>query len=226
MTHNKHSISTANPLEKENEIWAFCYLNNDEDTKNRCTLTQQELIIQRNGKDFRVPNNELKAVSLGRSKHLLFIILGGVIAPLSLLGIYENVFSTSLLLILFVLSIGLFYHGINGSEAIILKTKKFEEIIPIEKVYRSLADFVGFVQMVLPQLRTNSSYIVFYAERISEDPSEYQLFAPEEVYKNEHNKGIMVDFLKLNHSVYAKHTKEKSGLFVSKINNDSILKRE
>jgi len=225
MSHKNQSISTANPLEKENEVWAICYLNNDEDTENRCILTQQELLIYRNAKEFRIQTSDLISISIGRSKHLFFVILGGILAPLSLLGIYENILSTNLLLILSVLALGLFYHGITGSEAVILKSGKFEEIIPLEKAYSSLADFVGFVQMVLPQLHRNPNTILFYARKISENPSEYQLFAPEAIDKDDIKHGIIVDFLKLTNSVYVKHGEQKSGLFISKINKESILKQ-
>jgi hypothetical protein len=114
------SISISNPLEKGNEIWATCNIYGSEDTKNHIILTTKKLVITTNSSTYSYPVNTIQSISTGRKKYLLPIILGGIAGPLSLLGLYENIYPATFLMILFFASIFLIYYGIIGSAALII----------------------------------------------------------------------------------------------------------
>ncbi len=223
MTKKALSTSTANPLVKENEVLAICYFNSDDDDQNRCILTKEELIIYRNSKEFRVMNSDLTSLSIGKSKHLFYVIIGGIIAPLSLLAIYDHLFSTSLLLIIALSAIGLFYYGLSGTDALLIKNKKNDYLIQLDNVNEGLSNFMIFVNAIAPQL--NNPLVVYYAIRTKE--LKYQLFTPEEFNKTDPpDDFVIIDFLKLKKEITIKPVSNGFGLFVSEINEDSIIKQE
>ncbi len=163
MDNSKSSISISNPLEKENEIWAICPIYESEDTENQIILTSKNLVITTNSNTYSFPVNIINSLETGRKKYLLPIIIGGIASPLSILGLQENIYSSTFLIVLLFTSVFLIYYGVMGAPVIIVKTRGTEEFIFLKEIKNQLKEFIWFSNSLIPQIGKKDGKFILYA---------------------------------------------------------------
>lgn len=158
------SISISNPLEKVNKIWATCNIYGSEDKKNHIILTIKKLVVTTYSRTYSFPVNTIQSISTGRKKYLLPLILGGIAGPLSLLGLYENIYPATFLMFLFFGSIFLIYYGIIGSAVLIIYSAGTEQFIFLKEISSPLTEFIRFANILIPQFgRIDGKFYLYTA---------------------------------------------------------------
>jgi hypothetical protein len=224
MSQKSQSISTSNPLEKPNEVLAMCDLDEQGKDQNSLFLTVDNFIVVRNNSRIDFTINELNTVSITKVKLLFYVIVGGIIAPMSLLAISERLLETSLLLITFIAAMGILLYGLNGSFALKVFTKSHTQVIPLTTSLPSSAihNFVNFLNYVVHQLQAGNDTVLFYAVRNSVD-GPFQLQPVVKGAGTGYNEIIKINLLKLTTSVELNATNDHLGMTVPYVNKQAIL---
>lgn len=218
MSSKNPSISISNPFEKVNDEIAVCYLTDpaESDKKIAITKTDIRIIMQTSRHDFK--HEEIRGIQLVHSRLLFYVITGGIAVPLSLLGIFEQVMSTGLLLMICLAGLGMLYHGLNGSPGIRIWMKNFFQTIPLSSITPTdhLIPFLSFYSNIRSVLNEDLNQLIVYATRTSEG---YVMHLSPET----HEDGFRVDLLKVIHPVsFAIHGGD-SILFSERLNASAIL---
>ncbi len=148
------------------KIKAFCYLGKSDDDQNKILLGDHELIIIQKGKSHQFELNLIKEINFNDRKLLLPLVTGGILAPLSFVGIIENTFSAWLLLILFFVGLISFYYGWRGITALTINIFFNEQDFPLHQISQNLKVFVDFINPLLPankDLKKKESMIYHFA---------------------------------------------------------------
>jgi uncharacterized protein (DUF952 family) len=131
-------------LEKGEEIEAFCYLEKANDENNKCYLTNQNLIVIKNGKIHAFPNENIVEISFHHRKLLFLIILGGILVPLTFLLIFRIQYQSWIILLLLFIGILTLYFGYAGRLALTVTTILKEYNIFINEITPNLKAFTDF----------------------------------------------------------------------------------
>jgi hypothetical protein len=224
MTQKSQSISTSNPLEKPNDTLAICALDDDKKDQNSLYLTADNFIVIRNNSRIDFTINELNVVRITKVKLLFYVIVGGIIAPMSLLAISERLLETSLLLIIFIAAMGILLYGLNGSFALKVFAKSHTQVIPLTTTLPNDAihNFVNFVNYVVPQLQMGKDTVQFYAVRNSVDDP-YQLQPAMQGAGTGFQEIVKINLLKLTTSVELQVAGDHVGMVIPYINKQAIL---
>ena len=78
------------------------------------------------------------------------MVAGGILAPLSFIGIMENAFNPWLLLIIFFAGLISFYYGWRGITALTINIFFNEQDFPLLHISQNLRAFVDFINPLLP----------------------------------------------------------------------------
>ena len=90
---------------------AVCYLYRADDERNRCWLTAKHLLVTAKGKKHVFELSHIKRVALEQRRAWFPLIVGGIIAPLSLIALLLNLYNPWLVLYIFLPSLLLMYWG-------------------------------------------------------------------------------------------------------------------
>jgi len=132
------------------QIKAFCYLGKSDDAQNKILLGDHELIIIQKGKSHQFELNLIKEINFNDRKLLLPLVAGGILAPLSFIGIIENSLDPWLLLIIFFVGLISFYYGWRGITTITIDIFFNEQDFPLHQISQNLRVFVDFINSLLP----------------------------------------------------------------------------
>ena len=100
----------SDPLALERPL-AVCYLHRQGDEDNRCLLTPRQLIVVSRGKVYRFERKRIKRLAFEERRAWLPLIVGGIVAPFSLLAILLNLYNSWTMMLLFLPSLLLLYLG-------------------------------------------------------------------------------------------------------------------
>lgn len=139
---------------------AKCYLYNEGDEKNRSLLFEESLIfyIKNSKKEF--PVKQILEIEFKIKRLLAPLIIGGVVAPLSLVALYQYLFNPWLLMILFFSGVLLFYYGWSGMPSVSVSTTYGEYNILVHTVSDNLKTYIKFVNDNLP-LKNKEGFLLY-----------------------------------------------------------------
>ncbi|MEM6524911.1 MAG: hypothetical protein AAF693_13995 [Bacteroidota bacterium] len=125
-------------------VIAQCFLEDRSKNKN-CYLSYEKLIVVISGRISKFELADITQLSFKRKLLLLPLVSGGVLAPFSLIAIFNDVLSLWLLLIMFMSGLLLAYYGLEGRNTLSITTKVKEYDYFIDTPSRNLKAFLGFV---------------------------------------------------------------------------------
>lgn len=217
-------------------------MGNEGDAENKCTLSRNELKITRKARLFSFPVSQIKAVSLENKKLLLPVIVGGILSPLMLLAIYENMFSPIILLLLFFTGLFMLYYGWSGAMALIILTTDRVHHIFLSNDTEHLTRFITFSNALIKSFNEITGEFYFYILQSNkkhqnnsdflEDRAEYILYTRKEILDHTIS-GFADDIvlltiapLKLSNLVKLKKISDKVRFVTKSVNKSCILKSQ
>ncbi|MFP4090307.1 MAG: DUF952 domain-containing protein [Cyclobacteriaceae bacterium] len=131
------------------ETIALAYLRRAGDQKNKCMLTSERLMLVYKGHFYSFDRPHIKAIYFSRRRLLLPLVSGGIIAPLSLLAIFLNLYNLLPLLFIFFIGLLLFYLGVQQHPVLTVKDSVKEHDFFLEEITPNLKAFVSFARQVI-----------------------------------------------------------------------------
>lgn len=153
-------------------VQALCYLSQEGDIKNRAFLTDQSVIFSRKGRIYRYERGAIKSVSLRQRIFLMPIIAGGIMTPLAIVALINDMGNLWILLIMILTGMFLLYYGIVGGPAITITT--------------SVKEYDIFLSFISPQVRSFVRYINW--QLLSQDDNLY-MEVSQEMWKRIQQQG-------------------------------------
>ncbi len=123
---------------------AFCYLERADDAKNRCLLTQQQLVVIYRGKTHAFALDQVKTINFSQRRWLLPLLSGGIVAPFMLIAIFLNLYDPWPLFVVFVLASLAFYIGWSLHPALTIRDSTKDHDFFLHDISSNLRAFVGF----------------------------------------------------------------------------------
>ena len=169
-------------LEEGEKVLALCYLHAVNDEFNKCLLTNERLIVVYGEKYHYFQLDHVTNITFQIRRSMAPLLMGGIVAPLSLLAIFKNVFDPWLVMIVFFLSLYSFYFGWLGHTALSVEEgKTFHDFI-LKSTSSNLRAFVEFTLKFIRKNRLGSSDEGLFIYHIAKETDwEAQKNAP--VYK-------------------------------------------
>jgi hypothetical protein len=132
------------------KVKANVYLLKDGDKQNMAMITDEALMIVRDGKKALFQLNIITKVDIANKKMLLPLILGGVLVPFSFLWYFTNMMHPVFHLVAILTGIFLFHAGWNGKAALIVQLAgKEERLIYIPSLSMHVRAFIEYVNECL-----------------------------------------------------------------------------
>ncbi len=185
----------------DDSIIAFCYLENEGDEQNKCLLSETALHIKQKGITSSLLLGWIQQVSFKRKKYLLPIVLGGIIAPLAGLGLFQYYLNPWLMMGIMLIAILAIYYGYEGGVALCIETPVKEYDFFVATVSPNLKAFAAFVQQKIKGIDIKY-YIKLGMEDIAELQQNGHLKLPEaglRVYlQNEINSSELQNYFEMN----------------------------
>lgn len=138
---------------------AKCPLKEVSDQSNYLYLTDKNLIVRINNRQFIYNIDNLISLNWTTKKLLFPIVSGGFIASLSVIAYMNGILHPWLLLFLFISGILLFYYGFAGVPALVLNFSNSQEHYLIKNSTLYLERFVDFVNQYLKQKKIPEYYL-------------------------------------------------------------------
>ncbi len=139
-------------LSTEEEIIAKCYVGSDGDERNVCYLSKTSLHLNINNHLSSFFVQWISDISLKRKKYLMPIVIGGIVAPLAALGLFQYYLNPWLMMGILLVSLLSIYYGYEGGLALCVVT-------PIKEY-----DF--FIKTATPNLK---AFLAYSKQAINED---------------------------------------------------------
>ena len=124
---------------------ASCYLQKAGDENNACYLSETRLFIRRSGKLDSFLLEDIKKIDFQDKLMMFPMILGGIISPLSLIALFNDVFSPWLTMGSFIGGLFLLYYGYEGGNTLTVTTNVKEFDFFIKSSTKNLKSFISFV---------------------------------------------------------------------------------
>ncbi len=143
---------------------AVCYLQQANDEQNKCLLTEHELVVYYRGKVVNYPLANIKQLTF-RFKRLIFpLLLGGIIAPFSLMGMFTQFsYGAGWLLATFMVGLLVFHYGWRGKNTFTITLPHGEEHFFINTITQNMLAFSRYVNTSLSQHDPRESMIYHIA---------------------------------------------------------------
>jgi uncharacterized protein (DUF952 family) len=135
---------------KGEEIKAFCYIYKDKEEKNKCLLTDQHLVILLKNTENSFPLNQIVNIQLENRYSMFPLIAGGIVLPLSLVAIFNNLYDPWILIYLMIIGGLSFYMGWLGHPVISIISKgSINDTLHLKNISESLRTFINFTNEVV-----------------------------------------------------------------------------
>lgn len=126
-------------------IIAQCYLQKGADNANVCYLSEQKLFVKQFNRMHVFPLESILAIEF-KHKLLLFpLIIGGIMSPLSLIALFNEILNTWLMMGAFVGGLLILYYGVEGSNTMTVVTSIKEFDFFLRAPSKNLKAFISFV---------------------------------------------------------------------------------
>lgn len=133
------------------ETIAIAYLWQAEDQENKCVLTSQRLMVFYRGQLSSFERHHIKALDFNKRRLLLPLVSGGIMAPLSLLTIFLNLYNPWPLMFILFLGMTLFYLGWQQHPVLTVTDSVKEHDFFLKEISPNLRAFVNFARSLIFQ---------------------------------------------------------------------------
>lgn len=140
------------------ETIAIAYLQQAEDKENKCMLTSERLMVVYRGNLNSFDRHHIKALGFHTRRLLLPLVSGGIMAPLSLLAIFLNLYNPWPLMFILFLGMALFYLGWQQHPVLTVTDTVKEHDFFLKEISPNLKAFVSFASQLIFQ----GSSLIFY----------------------------------------------------------------
>lgn len=128
------------------KLKATVFLLTEGDKKNMAMISDEHLMVLRNGRKHLFQFMKIMEVSAEIKKFLLPLLLGGIFTPFALLSYFTNMFHPMVHLIATLLGLLLFYIGWNGRAVLIIRLNgNVEELVFLPGISNNLMAFIDFL---------------------------------------------------------------------------------
>lgn len=135
----------------ESEITrAFCYLGALHDERNKAMLTDSHLLVIQKGKMERHELLQIKDLSFGHRKAMLFLLAGGIAVPLTAVAFYKDFLDPLPTLLLLFFGFFSMYSGWMGYEVLTIQHFTHDRDYHLPSISKNLRAFVEFCRKHLP----------------------------------------------------------------------------
>jgi hypothetical protein len=133
----------------EENIIAKCYIDKEGDENNVCFLSDTSLHLIVKGRTSSFFVQWVLDISFKRKKYLLPIILGGIIAPLAALGLFQYYLNPWIMMSFLIISSMSIYYGFEGGLALCITTPIKEYDFFIKKATPNLKAFMSYARRTI-----------------------------------------------------------------------------
>lgn len=134
---------------EDEPIIAQCPL--EKGSRKVCYLSFQKLILDINGRIYSYELNQIVRLSFQQKLLLLPLIFGGILAPLSLIALINDLLDTWTMLISFMVGSLLIYYGLEGRKTFSILTQVKEYDFFVNTVSKNIKAFILFVEKIKHQ---------------------------------------------------------------------------
>lgn len=129
-----------------NKLKAKVYLLTDGDRSNMAMVTDEKLMLVRNGKKRIFSLAKVTGLILGNKKQLFPLIIGGIVAPFAFLSYFTNMFHPFFHLVFTLMGLFLFYIGVTGRAAlVVMMSKGDEDFVYLPSISNNLLAFTDYI---------------------------------------------------------------------------------
>lgn len=164
-------------------VIAQCPLEPGQKDKN-CYLSYERLIIATSWRKNRFNLNEIIELSFKHKLLLLPLVVGGILAPFSLIAIFNDVINLWLMLILFMSGSLLIYYGFEGRNTLSITTTLKEYDYFINTPSQNLKAFLKFVMKIRDQKGEPRYYLAIASEIDNNTGSVFNFEKEVELFEN------------------------------------------
>lgn len=147
---------------RESRLLAIAYLKRSGDEKQKAVLYDDRLVFISGERRMNFDLDQVTGLTLGRRRLLLPLILGGILLPLFLVGLFTTPFRPHYFLILLFPASLLLYLGWEGQQVLTVLQRGKEYDLPLGNAGYSLKAFVGFVNSFIRSLNPGKKKERFY----------------------------------------------------------------
>ncbi|HNP19330.1 MAG TPA: hypothetical protein PKL31_12905 [Fulvivirga sp.] len=144
-------------LSIEEDIIAKCYVDRDGDEKNVCYLSKTSLHLNINNRLSSFFVQWITDITLKRKKYLMPIVIGGIVAPLAALGLFQYYLNPWLMMGILLIALLSIYYGYEGGLALCIVTPIKEYDFFIKTATPNLKAFLAYTKQAI-----NEDSIKFY----------------------------------------------------------------
>ena len=157
-------MTTSDPVK------AFCYLEHSNDEKNKISLTGNHLVINYRNKteDYELP--QVKDITFGHRKIMLYLLSGGICVPFTAVAYYRYFLDPWPTLFLLFGGIFAIYLGWRGYQVLTIHLFGFSRDYRLNGVSINIQAFVDFALKMLPMnlpLASASERMIYHITDIS-----------------------------------------------------------
>ena len=147
---------------RESRLLAIAYLKRSGDEKHKAVLYDDRLVLVSSERRMNFDLDQVNGLTLGRRKLLLPLILGGILLPLLLVGLFTAPVRPHYFLILLFPASLLLYLGWEGQQVLTVLQHGKEIDLPLGSSGYSLKAFVGFVNSFIRSMKPGKKRERFY----------------------------------------------------------------
>lgn len=147
---------------RESRLLAIAYLKGSGDEKHKAVLYDNRLVLVSRERRMNFDLDEVNGLTLGRRRLLLPLILGGILLPLVLVGLFTAPVRPHYFLFLLFPASLLLYLGWEGQQVLTVLQRGKEIDVPLGSTGYSLKAFVGFVNSFIRSLKPGKKKERFY----------------------------------------------------------------
>lgn len=210
---------------------SYCHLRPEGGNKYICLLTNKTLIVGIKGKDTIFPLADVNRVAIKRKVLLFHSIVGGILMPFCLLGVFSGMGDLWIMMSLAFGGLMLLYYGLAGTVTFCVNTNLKEYDFFIHMAHPGLIHFSKFVnEVVLSEhgyenyfclVLSNEEWSMAIDSKIVVIPKEGRVLVegPDKLALGEEEKGFILD-KPLENGMNIQYVKEGEGVIVPRIFTD------
>lgn len=158
-------MSTSDPAK------AFCYLEHINDDRNKIVLRDSSLVITHRNRVDRFDLTQVKELSFGQRKAMLYFISGGITVPLTAVAFYRDFLHPWPTLFLLFGGIFAMYLGWRGYHVLSIHLFGLRRDYKLHDISENLRAFVNFTTNILPvnnDLKNERARMIFHVTTVQQ----------------------------------------------------------
>jgi hypothetical protein len=132
-------------MDIDDDVLALCYLYKEGDEKNKVLLSTEKLYVVHRRRIHEYELENIKDLGFNHRKIMMPLIVGGIMASLSMVAIFKDVFNPYIVMSMVMAGLGLFYFGWTGQLFFTVTTKIKDYDFSIPAPTENLKAFIEFI---------------------------------------------------------------------------------